>query len=89
VRLRLAIIGTVLVWLPFLLLALSLILSDALGCRVDAAATYPCPVLGADIGGLLGAGFMMGLLLMGTWPLMVFSLIGWGLWGARRLWARR
>ncbi|MFL1463836.1 hypothetical protein ACI6QG_16625 [Roseococcus sp. DSY-14] len=88
-RLALAILGTVLAWLPFLGVLLSSLIADALGCTLNEAAAHPCIVLGVDIGGALVTGFVLGWLMLVTWPVMMASLVGWPIWAFRRWWARR
>lgn len=88
-RLLLAVIGTVLAWLPFLCVLLSSAIASALGCTLNEAGAHPCFVLGVDIGEALVTGFVMGWLMLVTFPLMIISLLGWAGWGFRRWWARR
>ena len=86
-RLRMAIAGTVVAWLPFLAVFAVTMLATALGCRLDAAA--PCRLLGRDVGRLLAAGLELGWLLAVTVPFMIVSLFGWAAWGFKRWRARR
>lgn len=78
-----------LVWLPALLFASGFALAHLTGCRVSEATTYPCPVGGLDIGGLLYALLMMGWLLIPLLPFMGLTLIlvlGLGLRALYRAW---
>lgn len=86
-RLRMAIAGTVVAWLPFLAVLAVTILATALGCTLEAAA--PCRLWGRDISRALAAGLDLGWLLAVTFPLMIVSLFGWAGWGFKRWRARR
>jgi len=43
--------------LPVLAMLAATTVADAAGCRVDESGAHPCVILGADVGGMLYAGF--------------------------------
>ncbi len=86
---RVFLVLALLVWVPALLFAAGLGLAHLTGCRVDEANTYPCPLAGFDVGGLLYALLMMGWLLIPLLPFMALTLLlvlGLGLAALVRAW---
>ncbi|GGF65229.1 hypothetical protein GCM10007301_26230 [Azorhizobium oxalatiphilum] len=80
---------TLLVWTPLLGVLISTEAASALGCRLNEGGTYPCLVLGMDIGDLLYTLFVLGWLMLLTAPFMLITALMWaGLivrWAWRRL----
>lgn len=80
---------TLVVWMPLLGVLISGELASALGCPLNEGGTYPCIVLGVDIGGLLATLFVLGWLMLVTFPFMLITAGLWaGLivrWGWQRL----
>jgi hypothetical protein len=86
---RALLVMALLAWVPALLFAAGFGLAHLTGCRVDEARTYPCPVAGHDIGGLLYGLLMMGWLLIPLLPFMALTLLlvlGLGLAALYRAW---
>jgi hypothetical protein len=69
-------LGVLIVWTPFLLLVLSLVVTRLTGCTVNEAGAQPCRIAGLDIGGLLYTLMMMGWLVIPLLPIMALMLIG-------------
>lgn len=46
-------------------------------CRVDEAGSYPCIILGTDIGGALSLFFVMGWLMFATMPIAGVLFVVW------------
>lgn len=61
--------------LPMISVLSSSLIAEALGCRVDEGGTYPCVVLGLDIGGWLSTLFVMGWLFFLTVPTGLLALL--------------
>ncbi len=49
----------------------------SMGCRVDEAGFYPCPILGYDAGTLLGVMFVSGWFVFLTVPLGAIAALIW------------
>ena len=49
----------------------------SMGCRVDEAGFYPCPVLGQDVGAALGLMFVSGWFVFFTLPLGAIAAMVW------------
>ncbi len=84
-------LGVVIVWTPFLLLVLAMLLARLTGSEVNEARAHPCRVVGIDLGGTLYAMMMMGWLLIPLMPFMVLTLLGGAIAGVAalvRLWRR-
>ncbi|MEN3235473.1 MULTISPECIES: hypothetical protein [Methylobacterium] len=77
-------LGVVIVWTPFLLLVLAMLLARLTGCEVNEARAHPCRVVGIDLGGTLYA-MMMGWLLIPLMPFMVLTLLGGAIAGVAAL----
>lgn len=73
---RMLLLGVLIVWTPFLLLVLSLVVARLTGCTVNEARAQPCRIAGLDIGGLLYTLMMMGWLVIPLLPFMALTLIG-------------
>lgn len=69
-------LGVAIVWTPFLLLVLSLVLARLTGCEVNEARANPCRIAGIDIGGLLYSTMVMGWVVIPLLPFMALTLIG-------------
>ncbi|MGE7414680.1 hypothetical protein [Methylobacterium tarhaniae] len=69
-------LGVLIVWTPFLLFVLSLVVTRLTGCTVNEARAQPCRIAGLDIGGLLYTLMMMGWLVIPLLPFMALTLIG-------------
>ena len=69
--------ATVLVWLPFLVLASSFLVAGMAGCEVSAAGPSICLVAGRDIGGSLYAAQFTGWLAVALSPLMLATVAIW------------
>jgi hypothetical protein len=52
-------------------------LGASMGCRVDEAGFYPCPVLGYDVGTLLGVLFVSGWFVFLTAPVGAIAALIW------------
>ena len=52
-------------------------IGSAAGCRVDEAGSYPCLVMGSDIGEMLSIMFVMGWLMFVTIPIGGLLLLIW------------
>lgn len=65
---------------PLVCVVLATGVAGALGCRLDEAGIYPCPVLGLDLGSPLAVAAMMGWFMLLTWPGMLAALLGWLVW---------
>lgn len=84
-------LGVAIVWTPFLLLVLAMLLARLTGCEVNEARAHPCRVAGIDLGGMLYGMMMMGWLLIPLMPFMVLTLLGGAVAGVAalvRLWRR-
>ena len=68
--------GVLIVWMPFLLLVLSLALARLTGCEVNEGRANPCRVAGLDLGSLLYRMLVMGWLVLPLLPFMALTLIG-------------
>lgn len=69
---------TIVAWLPLIGVVLSSVVASALGCTLDEGSVHPCPVVGGiDLGPLLYEGFVLGWLMLVTWPVMLLTLLGW------------
>ncbi|KMO36042.1 hypothetical protein VQ03_21230 [Methylobacterium tarhaniae] len=69
-------LGALIVWTPFLLLVLSLVVARLTGCEVNEARANPCPIAGIDIGPLLYRMMVMGWFVLPLLPFMALTLIG-------------
>lgn len=49
----------------------------SMGCRIDEAGFYPCPVVGHDVGAILGAMFVSGWFVFFTLPLGAIAAFVW------------
>lgn len=69
-------LGVLIVWTPFLLLVLSLVVTRLTECMVNEAGAQPCRIASLDVGGLLYTLMMMGWLVIPLLPFMALTLIG-------------
>jgi hypothetical protein len=83
---------TFLPWLPLVLGLAAGSVGAGLGCRVDEAGVYPCPLLGSDIGGVLAFLGVLPWISVSLAPVALIGAIAWPLLGAllaaRWLWRR-
>jgi hypothetical protein len=90
---RVALVGltvlTVLMAVPLLNVVIAGTIATQMGCRLDEAGTYPCIVLGIDIGPLLAVMSVSGWLMLVTLPVLAFLLPVWCIIGIRALWRCR
>ncbi|KMO41300.1 hypothetical protein VQ02_06020 [Methylobacterium variabile] len=82
-------LGLLIVWMPAILLALSLIVTRLTGCQVNEARAHPCRIAGIDIGGTLYTMMVMGWLVIPLLPFMALSLIGGAVAGVLALFGVR
>ncbi len=68
---------TVVGWAPFAGVLVSSLLAEAFGCTLNEAGTHPCVVAGIDWGGALSTMFVLGWLMLVTWPLMLLTPVAW------------
>ena len=73
---------TVLPWLPLILGLVAGSVGAGLGCRVDEAGAYPCPVLGTDIGDALAFLGVLPWLSVSLAPVALAAACAWPLLGA-------
>ncbi len=75
---RISMVGTVLICLlPIMAVLLSTATASLGGCKLDEASVHPCVIAGVDIGGTLGALFIMGWLGVMTLPLLGMAVLVW------------
>ncbi len=71
--------------LPVAGVIVSTTVAELAGCRLDEAGSYPCVVLGHDVGGLLSALFVSGWFALLTLPMAGLIVMVLGvLWLVRR-----
>ncbi len=82
-------LATLIGFSPIISLLLTSLIAETLGCTVNEAASHPCPgPFGWDLGDLLVTMFVMGWLMLVTWPLMLGTIMLWIILIGRRLTAR-
>ena len=80
---------TLLAWSPLLSVLFTAAVADALGCRVHEGFATSCPgPFGLDLGELLYTTGVMGWFLLVTGPVMLATMVAWGVILARALWRR-
>lgn len=84
-RRRLVLLGVLVVWTPFLLLILALVVARLTGCAVDEGGVHPCRIAGIDIGRLLYRMMVMGWLVLPLLPFMALTAIGGVVAGVKAL----
>jgi hypothetical protein len=62
---------------PLISVLISTLIADSNGCVVHEGFVNPCVVLGVDIGGGLYGGFVLGWLMLVTFPVGAIALLAW------------
>ncbi|WP_196260330.1 hypothetical protein [Pelagibacterium limicola] len=63
--------------LPVISVIIASIIAETNGCRLDEAGSYPCVVMGRDLGSLLAVMFVLGWFALATLPLGATGLAIW------------
>ncbi len=74
---------------PLFSVIVSSMVASALGCSLDEGSAHPCMLAGADIGGALYTGFVLGWLMLLTAPIVLATALFWIVVGVRALMRRR
>ena len=68
---------TLLGFAPLIAAAAASAIALRYGCRLDEGDAHPCVVLGHDVGELLYDMLVLSWLALGTWPIMIVTVVLW------------
>jgi hypothetical protein len=69
--------ATLIGFAPLISVVIAGTIASRFGCRLDEGDAHPCLVLGHDLGDILYTMGVAGWLMLGTWPLMIATVVLW------------